>query len=219
MPYFYETHAHTAEVSPCSHVPAAQMVEAYIQAGYAGVVITDHFASYICSPREGENWEMVVSRWLKGYRAAKEAAGDRLTVLLGMEMRIGDNDYLVYGLTEAFLFEHEELLTLDIGAFHKLANQHGMPVYQAHPFRNGMRIVAPHDLDGIEVFNGNPRHDSRNDIAAMWAEKFGLKTISGSDYHEPGDLARGGIAVDRPIYTNEDLLTALQQGVQLLRFA
>lgn len=217
VPFCYETHAHTAEVSPCSQVPAAQLVEAHIQAGYAGVVITDHFTPHICTPREGENWEMAVHRWLTGYRAAKAAAGNRLTVLLGMEMGISGNDYLVYGVTEEFLLKHEELLSLDIGAFHKLANQYGMPVYQAHPFRNHMRIVAPEHLDGIEVYNGNPRHHSRNDIAAAWAKKYGLKAISGSDYHELGDLARGGICTDIPIDTNQDLLAALQQGVRLLR--
>lgn len=36
---------------------------------------------------------------------------------------------------------------------------------QAHPFRNGLKIVDPKHLDGIETYNGNPRHDSRNEIA------------------------------------------------------
>lgn len=48
-------------------------------------------------------------------------------------------------------------------------------IYQAHPFRFGMKITNVKYLDGIEVCNRNIEHDSHNDIAALWAEKFGLK--------------------------------------------
>lgn len=64
---------------------------------------------------------------------------------------------------------------------------------QAHPFRNGLKIVDPKHLDGIETYNGNPRHDSRNEIAKAWAQKFGMLETSGSDFHEREDFARGGV--------------------------
>lgn len=35
-----------------------------------------------------------------------------------------------------------------------------MLFYQAHPFRNSMKITNPELLDGIEVYNGHPGHDS-----------------------------------------------------------
>ena len=69
----------------------------------------------------------------------------------------------------------------------------GCTVVQAHPFRNHCMIVPPGILDGIEIFNGHPGHDSRNDIATYWAEKFDYKIrTGGSDFH--GD-AKPGISL------------------------
>ena len=45
----------------------------------------------------------------------------------------------------------------------------------------------------MEVYNGNPRHNSHNDRALEYAEKYVLRQLSGSDFHHPEDLARGGV--------------------------
>ena len=76
-----------------------------------------------------------------------------------------------------------------------------------------MRVVKPELLDGVEVYNGSTSHDSRNDIALMWAERHGLIKTSGSDYHnvELG-LISGGIVTDEPIRTNSELLDILRTG-------
>ena len=41
--YLYETHMHTKEGSACGRDNAADIVRAYKEAGYAGVIVTDHF--------------------------------------------------------------------------------------------------------------------------------------------------------------------------------
>ena len=46
MAYPFEMHFHTDEVSPCGNVPAAEAAAAYRREGYAGVVVTDHYAAY-----------------------------------------------------------------------------------------------------------------------------------------------------------------------------
>lgn len=43
MKYKYELHCHTDEVSLCGKVPAGEIAEMYRQAGYSGIVITDHY--------------------------------------------------------------------------------------------------------------------------------------------------------------------------------
>lgn len=214
MPYLYETHLHTAEVSPCANVPAARAVELYLAAGYDGIVVTDHYATGWGGPELGEGHKKFAARYLRGYRAALAAAKGRLTVLLGMELRFegSANDYLVYGVTEAFLLNNPGLCRMRPREFSVLARESGLLFYQAHPFRNGMNIIAPEILDGIEVCNGNPRHDSRNDIAAAWAAKFELPGLSGSDFHEEEDLGRGGIYCDERITDNGQLVEMLRGG-------
>lgn len=212
--YLYETHCHTSEVSTCGEVAAKEAVENYIRAGYSGIVITDHFNADTFEHMQTKSYDEMVSHYLTGYNAAKEAAKGRLSVFLGLELRFYENfnDYLVYGVTEEFLRSHTDLMEMGIEKFFSLAHQNGIVIFQAHPFRNNMTMVNPVFIDGIEVYNGNPRHDSRNDIARAWAEKFGKKMSSGSDYHEEGDLARGGIVTREQVTNISGLIRALMSG-------
>ena len=215
--YLYEMHFHTKNTSNCANVSAEKAVEEYIKAGYDGIVVTDHLSpsTYMKYGRELLSWRKKVDFFLRGYNAAKKAAAGRINVLLGMELRFktseGDNDYLVYGITENFLYEHPELLNLNIKKFYKLAQENGFLVFQAHPFRVGMKVTNPNFIDGIEIFNGNPRHNSSNDIAEMWAKKYDLMVTSGSDYHEYEDLGSGGIWFDKEILDNKTLVEELKK--------
>ncbi len=213
--YLYEMHLHTRETSNCANIKAEIAVEDYIKTGYDGIVVTDHLSTstYMKYGREFLPWHKKVDFFLRGYRAMKKAAAGRINVLLGMELRFrhseGDNDYLVYGITKEFLYAHPELLTLNIRQFYQLAQENGLVVFQAHPFRFGMKVTNPNYVDGVEIFNGNPRHNSNNDIAEMWAKKYDLMVTSGSDYHEIGDLGRGGIWFNKEIKDNNALVDEL----------
>lgn len=216
--FLYEMHFHTKDTSNCAIVKAKDAVEEYIKAGYDGIVVTDHLSpsTYMKYGRKLLSWKKKVDFFLRGYKAAVKAANGRIPVLLGMELRYrtseGDNDYLVYGITEEFLYNTPELLNLNSKKFYEIAQKNGFLVFQAHPFRVGMKITNPKFLDGIEIYNGNPRHNSSNDIAEAWAKKYDLIVTSGSDYHEIDDLARGGIWFKEEIKTNEDLLRNLISG-------
>lgn len=218
--YKFDLHCHTQGVSKCGKVSPEEGARLYIEAGYSGVVITNHFNRFtfdVLPPNA--TWEDTVNFFLSGWKRFRDAAGDKLTVLLGMEIRFdqNENDYLVYGITEEFLLTHPEMLDMDVKTFSSFARENGLPFYQAHPFRNGMTVVDPKYLDGVEVYNGHPRHDSRNEIALAWAEKFGLRQISGSDFHDPDGYALGGILTDQPIRCQEDLLRELEKGPKLIR--
>ena len=75
-----------------------------------------------------------------------------------------------------------------------------------------MTQAPPELLDGIEVFNGNPRHNSRNELALEYAEKNGLLKLSGSDFHQRQDLARGGILVPEEISNPLQLVDSMKNG-------
>lgn len=218
MKFRYEMHAHTNDVSICAEVSPERLVEDHIQEGYTGVVLTNHMNQYTFLRRKFQSWEEKVDYFLAGYHRTKQAAGDRLQVLLGMELTFYDcdNDYLVYGFEENFLYEHGDLMAMDLESFSHLAHQHGVVIYQAHPFRPGMTIADPKLLDGIEVHNGHPGHDSRNDIAMMWAKKFNLSMVSGSDYHAPQCLGKGGILVPEKAKDIHHLVSMLKHQANLI---
>ncbi len=215
--YLTEMHLHTKETSNCGKMPAAETVENYISLGFNTIVVTDHFSThtYFKYDYSSLSWQEKVDIFLKGYNTAKEAAKGRINILLGMELRFDSesdpNDYLVYGIDENFLREHKDILDMNISSFSALARKNGLMIFQAHPFRFGMKIINFKYLDGIEVCNRNIEHDSHNDIAALWAEKFGLKKTAGSDHHQKGNEGLAGIISKYEITSNKVLLDTLKK--------
>ncbi len=216
MGCLFEMHYHTSEVSPCGHVAAADGVRLFHEAGYGGIVVTDHYTSGIFQSMPEELvWKERLDRYLSGWRAARrtgEAFG--MTILLGLELRFvgSDNDYLVYGVTPALLEAHPELYAMTPAAFSDFARDNGLWWAQAHPFRPGLTRCPAQYLDGLEVFNGNRRHNSHNDLAAAFAVESGLAAIAGSDYHELEDLSGTGVRFASEVRDNASLIAALRSG-------
>jgi hypothetical protein len=214
MGYKYELHAHTAEVSSCGHVAAAEAVGMYKQAGYQGIVFTDHFNEEYFGRLGNMSWTEMIDRYLAGYHAAvEEAVKVDMDVLWGLELRFtgNGNDYLVYGMEEAFLKSLEFLHRSDIREFMEIiADNPQILVYQAHPFRDGCSLINPLIVHGLEIYNGNPRHDSRNQLAAEVALENNMLILSGSDFHRPGDLATGGVILSERFSSNEDFIKQLR---------
>lgn len=215
MQYKYELHCHTKETSLCGQVPAAEIVKMYKEAGYSGIVITDHYSPMTFKPSRVWRPQTDIDFYLSGYKEALKYADENFTVLLGMEIRYyaTANDYLVYGVTEDFLRNNGNLMKLYTKKFYKLANANNMLVIQAHPFRNSLMVrISPEYLDGAEIHNGKSDIES-NLKAAKWADENSMAIrVSGSDFHRPTNLAKGGIITNEPIKTNDDLLRILRNG-------
>ncbi len=196
--YRIDTHIHTAEVSSCGKVAAETMVRAYKENGYDAVIITDHYYSGYFDSLPVQKWEDKIDLYLSGYRTAvKEGEKAGLNILLGIELRFDThpNDFLVYGIDEEFLYNNPEIYKKTPAEFTELKKGRGIVLYQAHPFRKNMEIEKNEYLDGIEVINGNPRHDSNNIRAYRHAVENSLRMLSGSDFHQPQDIARGGLII------------------------
>jgi len=207
--YKIELHAHSSESSRCGSVKAAELVEKYINAGYSALVLTDHYYARFFDKFSNLSWEKQLEKYLEGYKNAKEAAGDsEFKVFLGIEIKFNNdpNEYLVYGLDEVFLLTHPNLHHLNLKQFKILTEKEEAEIliFQAHPYRRGMAPADIELIDGLEVYNGNPRHNSNNDKALNYAKNNKLKMLSGSDFHEYEDLARGGIVSKKlPLKINE----------------
>ena len=190
MSYITELHCHTAEISACATVPTKEIAELYAKHGYATLTVMNHLSRFTFAPEKSkyhgsDDWNEKIDFFMSGYHLMKEAADGRFNVLWGIELRLNtdENDYLIYGVTEEFLRSHPDIMNLSVKALSELIHAEGLLLFQAHPFRNSIRVVKPTLIDGIETYNGHPGHDSRNNIAILWAEQFGLKQISGTDFH------------------------------------
>lgn len=210
--YLIDIHCHTAETSNCGKTPADELVRLYHSMGYSGVLITDHLHNYTFKTLKktiaNPTWDEKIDYLLKGYKnALKEAEKyDNFKVYLGAELRFdeNDNDYLVFGLSEDKLRHMEGVVEMDPESGIKFVQSMGCAVIQAHPFRNDCVVVQPNLLNGVEVFNGHRGHDSRNDIALMWAKKFNYIMTSGTDFHGEHD-PNSGIYVDELPENEEEL--------------
>lgn len=216
--FLYDTHVHTSEISFCGKVNAKKLVRLYHKAGYHGLVITDHYCREYFEYLGPLKWEEKISLFLKGYHIAlDEGMKLGMKILLGIEIRFDENfnDYLVYGLDEDFLYRNQKLYKLNLETFFKLTQNTSLCIYQAHPFRMYITQADPQYLHGIEVYNGNPRHNSNNQLAYEYAKRHGLKMISGSDFHQVEDLARGGIALAKAPSSSEELAQILMEEEEL----
>jgi histidinol phosphatase-like PHP family hydrolase len=218
----FDTHVHTVETSPCARVKGAEIAKLYKEKGYSGIIVTDHYSIRTFIKMSGKSWDEKIEQYLSGYREAKRM-GDAigLKVLLGAELtfNFSINDYLVFGIDEEFLRKHLNLCKLGIAKLRKLADQYNLLVYQAHPYRLGMKRANPEFLDGVEVFNGNPRHNSKNDLALKFARKHGLLMSSGSDFHRMEDAATGGVFLPSVPENSQELVKMLrkQKSIELIR--
>ena len=219
MPVKFEMHCHTAENDIVSTVSGAQMVEAYRNAGYDGIVITDHYFSlffdWFSSELNGKTHREIIDRYLKGYHKAKDE-GDKtgFIVLPGAEVRLDGNcinDYLLYGLNEQDFYDLPLLNRLgSLEELRRTLPKEAM-IIQAHPFRNGMTVIPPDYLDGVEVCNGLTE-PVRNSLANEYASAYKLKKTAGSDVHKIEHTCTAGIIFENEIKSPADLTSQLKSG-------
>ena len=165
MPFLYETHMHTCQGSACGRATGKEQARAYRDAGYTGIIITDHFFRGNTAVNRSLPWEERIDLFWKGYEDAKEE-GDRigLDVFFGLEENHHGDEYLIYGLTKEYMKAHPEMEHWTRRQQLEEVHRAGGCVIQAHPFRmrNYMDRIRLGLLfcDGIEVANaGNDQLD------------------------------------------------------------
>lgn len=200
-------HVHTSEGSPCAQVDAESMVQAYQKAGYDAIVVTNHYDHELLKGF-GETDSEQIERYLLGYRKAKaveEKYG--IQVMLGIEIGLVPNaeEYLIYGIDEAFLFQYPGLCFRKQEEIYKLCHSYGAAFFQAHPFREPCRPQNPAFMDGVE-YNQRPNSGNHNEKLTIWLQGHpDLKQISGSDSHTLGQVGFGGIEISQPVHDVKEL--------------
>ena len=215
MRYKYETHCHSSLCSACAHSRPAELVQAYHNAGYAGMVLTDHFIHGNTAVDRTLPWEVRMRRYYAAYLEAVSAArGLDFDVIFGLEHAYGGGqEVLCYGLNLDFLLDNPSIPHLSLPDFATLVHQHGGILIQAHPYRyGGWEISIPTDLvDGLEVYNaGNP--PQKNLMALQKSREGSFILTSGSDTHWSGQVRpqRAGITLPHRVRDGQELVAALK---------
>ncbi len=225
MMYLYETHCHEAMVSKCATATPKQLVDVYRSNGYSGAIITDHFLNgnnvlkkdAIKNINMFVSWEEKIETMFSGYEQAK-AYGDKMgfTVMFGFEYTnvVSHADFLVYGVSKQWLLENPDLLEWDFVDFANRVHEAGGIIVHAHPFREASKFIqlSPRQCDGVEIYNAANWQEEYNDRAKAYAKSYGLKPLSGSDFHHISQKEFGGICTDFPIGSIEEFVVTIKSG-------
>lgn len=216
--YIYETHLHTMQGSACSDTPGRDYIQRYIDAGYAGIMVTDHFFRGNCAVWKHLPWSEFVKRFCEGYEdALNEGIKHGLPVFFGWEETYEGDDYLIYGLDKQWLLEHPEVTEWNRARQLEAVRESGGCVVQAHPFRAAWYIheihLAPDLVDAVEGFNAGNQMDW-NILGMRYARLSGLPVTAGSDNHHAEQMSRetlAGVVFDRPLNGVHDYVDAIRR--------
>ena len=209
-PYRTELHAHTKPASICGHLLPERLIELYHSLGANSITITNHLNTVSMGDRSPEQY---AHDYLEDYyrtKAAGEAVG--MDVIFGVEIRfdsVNKNDYLVYGADPEELPAMIEFLSGDLETFYREFKNDRNLILQAHPFRDHITLAPLSCLDGVEVFNLHPGHNSRISWAAKYAKGNRLLMSGGSDVHREDRAGGCFLRTKEPIKDTHDVVKAL----------
>ncbi len=220
MLYRYETHCHCSQCSACAKSTAQEMVRAYHRAGFAGLVLTDHFIFGNTAVSRKLPWPQRMQAYYDAYLQAREVGQELdFDVIFGIEHAYGDGkEMLIYGVGLDFLLEYEDIPRISLEELVERVHDWGGIVVQAHPYRNrpyvNMAVGPRVDLvDGIEVCNicNLPGEDKQ---ALELAQQGNFLMTCGGDIHWDQDprLGQTGIALPHRIRDEKELVQALKKG-------
>jgi len=202
-------HTHTAESSACASQSVDELLWQAEQVGLDAVAVTDH--NHIAGALKAER--------LSRRRGVK--------VFVGVEVMTEEiGDVLVYGLRQSF-----PDAPISFRRLARLAEKAGAVMFAAHPFRQHARnalwmyfederldwrravelpdLLRP--LTGVEIYNGGatPRE---NEEAALFAARFRLRGIAGSDAHNQWRVGWCATEFEYEIRDEAELVQALRLG-------
>jgi len=216
MSYLYETHLHTFEASRCGRTPAREYVPYYLDQGYRGIVVTDHFYGNV-SYKADRNlpWRDQVDSYCRGYEEALDEGIKRgLDVFFGIEQHFDGDEILIYGVDKQWLYDHPGVIGWDRKETFDQVCAAGGCVVQAHPFRVRSyisRIRLNSFVHAVEAFNGG--NNPVDDLYALAYAKYRNQPVTaGTDMHAIGgrpDSLNFGVRFDRPWTSVMDYVRAI----------
>ena len=213
-----ETHSHSLGASRCARETAETIANIYKQAGYGGIVLTNHLCHNYFIEYEGDTNTAKKEYFIRLYDDfANQCEKAGLKHFFGAEVTALDKDgyiseYLLYGLTPKLIMDSPLLFTLTQRELFEFSKENGLFMCQSHPFRNYIRNGYWEHLHAVEVFNGHQWHTNNNDLAEKFADTYGLIKLSGTDFHASTQTPNAGIYIPEDINTDRELVEFLFKG-------
>lgn len=217
-----DLHAHTSGISRCCQIDAVGMLETAKSVGLDGVVLTNHYQkSYL----DGGTADAFAHKYTDEFYYTREC-GERLgmRVLFGIEVTSEPNNkqhILIYGVEPEFVFDNPCIFDYTLKELYEAVRSAGGIIVQAHPYRNGGKLLDVKYLDGVEV-NCHPLY-GKSDAEAMIkiASENRLALTCGGDYHNdtyrckcgmymPDDIC-DGVALGKYIAAADELKLCIHE--------
>jgi hypothetical protein len=221
MAYLYETHLHTYRGSGCASARGKDYIKYYVDSGYTGIFVTEHFFRGNCAVDRNLPWKEWVKEFCRGFEEAREEGARRgLDVFFGWEETHKGDDYLIYGLDKDWLLEHPEARSWTRKAQYEAVRAAGGCVIHAHPFRQHYYIrkicLAPEFIDGVEAANAGNHEQFYDVLALRYAFKLGLPITAGSDIHHLEQAEEGklyGVYLDKKLEGAAGFAALIRKGL------
>lgn len=208
-----ETHCHIFGTSACADTNNKTLIEKFVQAGYGGIVVTNHFSEGCYDDWfKGNTRKEKIDYFFNVYeKFSKECAERNIRTFWGAEIRVKNNlsssgtEFTVIGLPRDAFYNGQLLFELNQEELFAVAEKHGAFMYQTHPFRTGVIEGNPKYMHGAESFNGHYHHANHNDFAREFCLKNNLIGLSGTDVHHFDQPITAGIYLPKNIRTERQL--------------
>lgn len=218
----YETHCHTSPVSYCGKASVQETVRFYKENGYDGIFLTNHFLDgNINISARSLPYEEQIDYYFSDYeKAVIEGKQIGLKVFDGVELSYKGTDFLIYGLDKAWYKAHPEIMKMTKTEELNFMMEEGAFVVQAHPYREAHYIdhirLFPRCVHAVEIINSH-QPALANEMAAVYAERYGLLKTAGSDNHFGFDVFAGlkkrgldaeiaGMCSEKPVNCVQDFI-------------
>ena len=212
-----EMHCHSMGGSSCGTSTFEEIVSAYKEKGFDGVVLTNHYAQYIsewggyAGKPDNEKVDFFFSLY-DGFKAVCEKNG--MMAFFGMEVRIVSTgtEYSLLGFDRQFFYDNPRLFELTQKELFDLCEENGVFMYQTHPFREGVQAGDPRYMHGAEYFNGHFHHQNNNDLAKKFVEENNLAKVVGTDYHHADQPIPTATLIPDDVTDNKSLAECIRSG-------
>ena len=200
-----ETHCHTFGGSICADCPADITVKKYKDAGYNGVVITNHLSDFHFRSYPGNTDRERLDYYFNLYDVMQKKFNSvGIKTFLGTEVAVKNDqnkniEFILLGFDRDLIYDNKLIYNLSIKELFEFSEKHNLFMYQSHPFRDNVILSNPEYMHGAEAFNGHFHHYNHNDKAEAFCEKNNLIKMSGTDFHHENQPITAGMFIDDEI--------------------